>query len=101
MYNIWYWVLVQTMGISPVCIKFFLPYGWLTGSNVTSTFTLLLRRGLGFQPYHSLAGAVYLPGMPMVTGCVVSSTISLAGIGGQLLLRNTAPPIKFTNQGQC
>src|ERR1017187_3428215 len=57
----------------------------------------LSRRGLGRQEYHSLIGATQVFGMPLVTGLPVSSTISLAGSGGQLLTPNAAPPMNCLN----
>src|ERR1017187_6237241 len=57
----------------------------------------LSRRGLGRQEYHSLIGATQVFGMPLVTGLPVSSTISLAGSGGQLLTPKAAPPMNCLN----
>ena len=41
--------------------------------------------GLGFHWYHSLIGEINDEGNPFVTVCSVSSTVSFAGMGGQLL----------------
>src|ERR1700759_3122876 len=76
-YSILYLVLVHTTGISPSRIISFLPKGELEGESVTKTFTFLLSRGLGFQPYHSFIGAVYFNGRCLVTRCLLSSTIIL------------------------
>ena len=50
-------------------------------------------RGLGFQRYHSFVGDMKLFGRFFVTGLSGSSTISLAGIGGQLLASKAPPPM--------
>src|SRR5207253_10357852 len=77
-----------------------MPSGYCAGSKVSSTWMFLSRRGLGRQEYHSLVGDRYVFGMPCVTGLSVSSTMSLAGSGGQLLTPKAAPPMNCLNHAQ-
>src|SRR5579872_2831501 len=102
MYSILKFVLVQTTGTSGSLsvISFLMPSGYWAESRLSSTRTFLSRRGLGRQAYHSLVGERYVFGMPRVTGLAVSSTISLAGNGGQLLMPKAPPPMNCLNHVQ-
>src|SRR5215471_2826074 len=102
MYSMLNFVFVQTTGTSGSLsvIRPLMPSGYCAGSRVSSTWMFLPKRGLGRQEYHSLGGERYVFGMPRVTGLSVSSTMSLAGSGGQLLTPNAAPPINCLNHSQ-
>src|SRR5262245_60343263 len=60
----------------------------------------LSSRGLGRHEYHSLIGATKAFGISRVTGLSLSSTMSRAGSGGQLLTPNAPPPINCLNHSQ-
>src|SRR5439155_22797472 len=95
-------VFVQTTGTSGSLsvIRPLMPSGYSVGSRVSSTWMFLSRRGVGRQEYHSLTGETKVFGMPRVTGLSVSSTISFAGSGGQLLTPNAPPPMNCLNHVQ-
>src|SRR4029450_344995 len=95
MWSILKFVFVQTTGTSGSLsvMRPLIPIGYCAGSRVSSTRMFLSRRGLGRHEYHSLPGETNVFGMPRVTGLSVSSTISLAGIGGQIVTPRDPPPM--------
>src|SRR5437016_4333712 len=99
MYSILKFLFVQTTGTSESfsVIRPLMPSGYWAESSVSSTWTFLSSRGLGRHEYHSLTGETKVFGMPRVMGLSVSSTISLAGSGGQLLTPKAPPPMNCLN----
>ena len=97
-YSILYFVLVQVTGTSPPPRVSLNPSGKFDGARVIRTLIFGFPRRVGCQLYHSLSGETKLAGNPFTAGWVVSSTVSVAGSGGQLLPVNTVPK-KSENHG--
>src|SRR6185503_11536111 len=87
--------------MSPPLSVFFTPRGKFEASSVSRTLTSGLARGLGVHEYHSLIGATNVAGTPFTIGCAASSTLTRAGIDGQLLALNFPPPMNSVNHGHA
>src|ERR1700759_3055407 len=99
-YSILYLVFVQVTGMSPPPRVSLNPSGKFEAASVIRTLIFGLLRRVGCQLYHSLSGETKRGGSPFTAGCFRSSTVSVAGSGGQLLPTNTVPK-KSENHGHA